>query len=79
MTKQRRTWRTGNLLAAIMTATACAAVVRAERPARAEIRVGIGAGDIRGEDQRAMQSAIDLVADLGGGTVHVGPGRYVIR
>ena len=79
MSKHRRSWRTGSLLAAIMTATACAAVVRADGPARAEIRVGIEAGDIRGEDQRALQSAVDQVASLGGGTVYVGPGRYVMR
>jgi parallel beta-helix repeat protein len=45
----------------------------------AEIRVGIDAGDLRGADHRALQAAVDYVAGLGGGTVHVGPGRYVMR
>src|SRR5262249_36844969 len=48
-------------------------------PTRAEIRVGIDEGDIRGRDNRALQAAVDLVARLGGGTVHIGPGRYEMR
>ena len=36
-------------------------------------------GDIRGSDQRALQSAVELAASLGGGTVHIGPGRYTMR
>ncbi|MEX0702281.1 MAG: right-handed parallel beta-helix repeat-containing protein [Planctomycetales bacterium] len=61
---------------------ACAA--EADSPAappvvRAEIRVGIDEGDLRGNDHRALQAAIDYVANLGGGTVHVGPGRYEMR
>ncbi len=46
---------------------------------RAEIRVGIDDGDVRGADNRALQTAVDYVAGLGGGTVHVGPGRYLMR
>jgi parallel beta-helix repeat protein len=45
----------------------------------AEVRVGIDAGDIRGSDNRALQAAVDYVAGLGGGTVRIGPGRYVMR
>jgi hypothetical protein len=45
----------------------------------AEIRVGISDGDLRGDDQRALQAAVDYVARLGGGTVHIGPGRYRMR
>jgi parallel beta-helix repeat protein len=45
----------------------------------AAIHVGIAEGDIRGNDHRAIQAAIDYVANLGGGTVHVGPGRYTLR
>src|SRR5438309_7476374 len=48
-------------------------------PAGAEIRVGIDDGDLRGADHRALQAAVDYVAGLGGGTVHVGPGRYEMR
>jgi parallel beta-helix repeat protein len=46
---------------------------------QAEIHVGIDAGDLRGSDQRALQAAVDYVAGLGGGTVHIGPGRYLMR
>src|SRR5262249_11560497 len=41
-------------------------------------RVGIDAGDIRGNDHRALQAAVDYVAGLGGGTVLVGAGRYAM-
>jgi len=46
---------------------------------RAEIRVGIEEGDFRGSDHRALQAAVDYVASLGGGTVTIGPGRYLMR
>jgi parallel beta-helix repeat protein len=46
---------------------------------RAEIRVGIDAGDLQGNDQRALQAAVDYVAQLGGGTVRIGPGRFELR
>jgi len=46
---------------------------------RTEIRVGISGGDLQGDDQRALQAAVDYVAQLGGGTVRVGPGRYRMR
>jgi parallel beta-helix repeat protein len=46
---------------------------------RAEIRVGIDEGDIRGADHRALQAAVDYVAGLGGGTVRIGPGKYLLR
>src|SRR5438552_17631307 len=46
---------------------------------RAEVRAGIDQGDFRGDDQRALQAAVDYVAGLGGGTVHIGPGRYQMR
>jgi hypothetical protein len=45
----------------------------------AEIRVGISEGDLRGDNHRTLQAAIDYVARLGGGTVHIGPGRYRMR
>jgi parallel beta-helix repeat protein len=50
-----------------------------EGPKRPEIRVGIDEGDIRGADNRALQAAIEEVARLGGGTVRIGPGRYLMR
>src|SRR5262245_56786830 len=51
----------------------------AEQDEAAVIHVGINEGDIRGSDNRAVQAAIDYVANLGGGTVYVGPGRYSLR
>src|SRR5215208_1553577 len=60
--------------------TARAATIPAPGAARrAEIRVGIEDGDLRGSDHRTLQAAVDYVAGLGGGTVSIGPGRYVMR
>lgn len=42
------------------------------------LRVGQQKGDIVGQDNRALQAAVDYVARLGGGTVHIGPGTYVM-
>src|SRR5947209_4672153 len=50
-----------------------------ETAIRPEIRVGLDHGDLRGDDQRTLQAAVDHVAGLGGGTVHIGPGRYLMR
>lgn len=44
-----------------------------------EITVGQDEGNIRGNDHRALQAAVDYVANLGGGVVRVGPGRYTMR
>ncbi|MBN1675812.1 MAG: right-handed parallel beta-helix repeat-containing protein [Kiritimatiellae bacterium] len=46
---------------------------------QARLSVGIDTGDIRGSDHRAIQAAVDYVANLGGGVVEVGPGRYTMR
>ena len=46
---------------------------------KAHIRVGADEGDLRGNDNRALQAAVDYVAALGGGTVSIGPGRYLMR
>jgi hypothetical protein len=51
----------------------------AREPERAEVRVGIQDGEFQGADHRALQAAVDYVANLGGGTVHIGPGRYSMR
>ena len=45
----------------------------------AVIHVGVQEGDIRGNDHRALQAAVDYVSGLGGGTVKIGPGRYSMR
>jgi parallel beta-helix repeat protein len=44
-----------------------------------QVTVGIDTGDIRGNDHRALQAAIDYAAKLGGGTVRIGPGRFQMR
>ena len=45
------------------------------------VRVGqrMGEGDLVGSDERVLQAAVDHVAALGGGTVLVGPGVYLMR
>jgi parallel beta-helix repeat protein len=46
---------------------------------RLTITVGPRDADIVGTNHKALQAAVDYVAGLGGGTVHVRPGRYVLR
>src|SRR5438876_672626 len=46
---------------------------------RPRITVGLNDGDITGADNRALQAAVDYVASLGGGTVEIGPGEYLMR
>lgn len=43
------------------------------------IRVGIDAGDLQGNDNRVLQAAVEYVAALGGGTVEIGPGEFLMR
>ncbi|MCH1440439.1 MAG: right-handed parallel beta-helix repeat-containing protein [Rubripirellula sp.] len=43
------------------------------------INVGQKKGDIVGQDDKAIQAAVDYVARLGSGTVKVGPGVYWLR
>ena len=43
------------------------------------IRVGQSDADILGQDNRALQAAVDYIAGLGGGTVEIGPGTYLMR
>ena len=49
--------------------------------ARPAIHVTVGRhdADIAGRDNRALQAAVDYVAQLGGGVVEVGPGEYLMR
>lgn len=47
-----------------------------ERP---RVTVGIQSADLVGGDNRALQAAVDYVAGLGGGTVEIGPGEYLMR
>lgn len=46
---------------------------------RLTITVGEKSGDLIGNSHRVLQAAVDYVANLGGGTVKVLPGRYVLR
>ena len=40
------------------------------------ISVGVKDATIVGADHRALQAAVDYVAALGGGTIHIQPGTY---
>jgi polygalacturonase len=42
------------------------------------ITVGKGNADITGGDSRALQAAVDYIAGLGGGTVQISEGQYVV-
>ena len=44
-----------------------------------KVTVGIRDADMVGSDHRALQAAVDYVANLGGGTVEIGPGEYLMR
>ncbi|MGH7868984.1 MAG: right-handed parallel beta-helix repeat-containing protein, partial [Candidatus Dormibacteraceae bacterium] len=41
--------------------------------------VGLKNADIIGADNRALQAAVDYMAGLGGGTVEIGEGEYLMR
>lgn len=43
------------------------------------ITVGKRSADLIGNDNRALQAAVDYIASLGGGIVEIGQGRYVMR
>ena len=43
------------------------------------ITVGHDKADLIGRDDRVLQAAVDYVARLGGGTVHILPGTYTLR
>jgi len=47
-----------------------------ERPA---ITISLRDADIVGADNRALQAAVDYIAGLGGGTVEIGAGEFVMR
>ena len=47
-----------------------------QRPA---ITVGLREADIVGADNRALQAAVDYIAGLGGGTVEIGAGEFVMH
>ncbi|MBM3212966.1 hypothetical protein FJZ33_12145, partial [Candidatus Poribacteria bacterium] len=43
------------------------------------ISVGLKDADIIGSDNRAIQGAVDYIAGLGGGTVYIKPGVYLMK
>ena len=43
------------------------------------VTVGLADADINGKDNRALQAAVDYVGSLGGGTVEIMPGEYLMR
>ena len=43
------------------------------------VMVGISSADIIGNDNRALQAAVDYVGNLGGGVVEIGAGEYLMR
>ena len=43
------------------------------------VTVGHSDAEIVGQDNRALQAAVDYVANLGGGTVEIRPGEYLMR
>lgn len=53
--------------------------MHSEMSDRPTITVGRSDADILGADNRALQAAVDYVAGLGGGTVQIGPGEYLMR
>jgi hypothetical protein len=46
---------------------------------RLSISVGNADADLVGDDDRVLQAAVDYISRMGGGTVHVGPGRFILR
>lgn len=50
--------------------------MRSEMDERPRVTVGKQDADIVGQDQRALQAAVDYVAALGGGDVEIGPGVF---
>ena len=46
---------------------------------RLTVTVGLRNADLVGTGDRVLQAAVDYVARLGGGTVHVLPGTYRLR
>jgi len=48
------------------------------RPAL-HVTAGLRDADIIGDDNRALQAAVDYVGNLGGGVVEIGPGEYLMR
>ncbi len=48
-------------------------------PRAMALTVGQTTGDLRGTDDKVIQAGIEYLNRLGGGTLHIGPGVYVLR
>ena len=53
--------------------------MRAAMAETPRITVGQSSADLLGSDNRALQAAVDYIAAMGGGTVEIGPGEYLMR
>ena len=53
--------------------------MRSATPEVPRVTVGQANADLLGTDHRALQAAVDYVAELGGGIVEIGPGEYLMR
>jgi parallel beta-helix repeat protein len=53
--------------------------MHSEMKERPQISVGQNGADLIGNDNRVIQAAVDYIANLGGGTVVIGPGEYLMR
>lgn len=53
--------------------------MHSEMEERPKITVGRADADFVGSDQRVLQAAVDFVANLGGGTVEIGAGEFMMR
>ena len=53
--------------------------MHSEMKVRPGITVGVRSADIIGSDNRALQSAVDYIASLGGGEVQIRPGEYIMH
>lgn len=53
--------------------------MHAQMKFRPVVHVGLRDADIVGSDNRVLQAAVDYVANLGGGTVEVGPGEFIMH
>lgn len=53
--------------------------MHSEMKDRPSVTVGQVSGDIIGRDHRALQAAVDYVAGLGGGTVEIGAGEFLMN
>jgi parallel beta-helix repeat protein len=53
--------------------------MHSEMNVKPSITVGVKDADIIGDDNRALQAAVDYIGGLGGGTVMIAPGEYLMR